>query len=75
MKEIEQHRRMSEYSNGTNPFLVNHLHFNGMTEYGNAIILGTSEEIPDLDPHKKKYLHNLASINLYLPDNTHPMTL
>ena len=53
MKEIEQHIRMSEYSNGTNPFLVNHLHFNGMTEYENAIILGTSEEIPDLDPHTK----------------------
>ena len=32
--------------------LVNNLNFDGMTKYGNDILLGMAAEIPDLDPNK-----------------------
>ena len=54
MKDIKQRIRMSEKSPSMTIPLVNHLNFDIMAKYGNSILLGTSEEIPDLDLYTKK---------------------
>ena len=43
--------------------LVNHLHFDGTTEYGNGILLGRAADILHLDIHTKIYPQELAAIN------------
>ena len=48
--------------------MVKHLHFDGMTEYGNGILLGQAADTPELYSHTKIYLHELATINRSLPD-------
>ena len=54
MKDIEQNSIMPEkYPDMITP-LVNHLDFDGMTKYGNGILLGRSAEIPDLDPYTRR---------------------
>ena len=68
MKEIEQLSRMSEkYPAMTTP-LVNHLHFDGMVEYGNTILLGQAVGISDLELYTKICLDKLAEKNRSLPD-------
>ena len=39
--------------------LVKHLNFDGMTKYGNDILLGRVAEIPNIDLYKKIYLYQL----------------
>ena len=55
--------------------LVNHLHFDGMTEYGNYIILRQAADIPHLDNHTKRYLQELAAITRPLPEQSEPIPL
>ena len=57
------------------PPLVNHLHFDGMTEYGNIIILGISEDIPDLDPHTRIYINEIATTTPYINDEAQHISL
>ena len=54
--EIEQRGIMSENSPAMTYPLVNHLHFDGMADYGNDILLGQAADIPHLDNHTKIYL-------------------
>ena len=53
MKDIKKFSGMSEKSPAMKTPLVNHLKFDGMTKYGNYILLGTAEEIPNLEPYTK----------------------
>ena len=55
--------------------LVNHLHFDGMTEYGNGILLGGSADIPHLDIYTKRYLQELSAITSSLPDQAQPVSM
>ena len=55
--------------------LVNHLHFDGMNEYRNDILLGKVADISELDPHKKIYLCKIAAITSSLPDQAQPISL
>ena len=55
--------------------LVNHLHFDGMTEYGNEIILGKAAGILHLDIHTKRYLQDLVEITRSLPDQAQTISL
>ena len=54
---------------------MNHLHFGGIIEFGNAIILIQVAEIPDLNLHTKGYPHKLAAITRSLPDKAQPISL
>ena len=38
---------MSKQSPAMNPPLIQHLEYNGMTDYRNQIILGTAQQIPE----------------------------
>ena len=75
MIEIEQCCRFSETSPVMVPPLVNHLHFDGMTEYGNIIILGIEADIPDLDPHTRRYINEIATTIHYIHDQAQPISL
>ena len=55
--------------------LVNHLHFDGMTDYGNDILIGQAADIPHLDNHTKRYLQELAAITRPLPEQSEPISL
>ena len=55
--------------------LVNNLNFDGMTKYGNNILLGATAEIADLDPYTKRYLHQLATMNFSLLNHPQPIYL
>ena len=55
--------------------IVNHLHFYGMKEFGNTILLGQASDIPDLNLHIKIYLQKLAEITRYLPNKAQPIYL
>ena len=39
--------------------LVNILKYNGITHYGDQLLLGTAPDIPSLDPGNNKYLKEL----------------
>ena len=56
MREIEQQIRMSEKSPDMTSSLVNHLHYDGTTDYGNNILMRKAADIPNLDNHTKIYL-------------------
>ena len=43
---------LEEYPAMTTP-IVNHILFDGMAEYDNAILLGQASDIPEMDPHTK----------------------
>ena len=51
--------------------LMNHFHFDGMTEYVNAILLGIAADIPQLDIHTKIYLQELSATHPSLPEKIH----
>ena len=36
--------------------LVNQLHYDDMTDYGNDILLGQAADIPHIDNHTKRYI-------------------
>ena len=74
MREIEQHSRISENLFVTSP-LVNHLHFVGMTQYVNNIILVQDEEIPNLNTHTKRYLQEIAPLTHSHSDQAQPIFL
>ena len=57
MRDIKQCSRMSEKLPSMTTPLVNHLNFGDITKYGNDVLLGRSEEIPDIDPYTRIYLH------------------
>ena len=53
MRETEQRSIvLEEYPAMTTP-IVNHILFDGMAEYDNAILLGQASDIPEMDPHTK----------------------
>ena len=55
--------------------LVKHLHFNDMTKYGKVILLGWAADIPDPEPHTKRYLQELVSITRSITDQLKPIYL
>ena len=57
MRYIKQFSRMSEKLPSMTTPLINHLNFGDITKYGNDVLLGRSEEIPDIDPYTRRYLH------------------
>ena len=75
MREIEQRIRMLENSLAITSPLVNQLHFDGMNDYGNNIILVQAADIPHLDNHTKIYLQELASLKRTLLDKYQPTPL
>ena len=57
------------------PHLVNHLHYDGITDYGNDILLGQAVDIPHLENNTKRLLQELAAITRSLPDQAQPISL
>ena len=55
--------------------LVNHLQLNGITNYGNKIILGQAADIPHLDIYTESYIQELANLTRSLPDKDQPISL
>ena len=55
--------------------LINHLLYNGMTDYGNNIDLGKASDIPHLDKYTKIFLQELSALTLSLPNQAHPIYL
>ena len=53
--------------------LVNKLNFDGMTEYGDYLLLGAAPEINDIDYHTKSCLHHLACITNSLTEHDKPI--
>ena len=68
MRDIEQRSRMSEKNLSMTTTLVKYLNFDGMTKYGNCILLGRVVGIYDIEPYTRRYLHQIASIKFSLPD-------
>ena len=54
---------------------MKHLHFNGMTDYGNKIIMGQAADILHMDSYTKSYLQEVAAPTRYLPDKYQPIYL
>ena len=75
MKETEQRIRISENSPAMTSPLVNQLHFDGINDYGNDIILGQATDIPHLDNHTKIYLWELATLTHTLPNEYQTISL
>ena len=75
MREIEQWSTMSEKSSVMTSPLVNHLHFNGMAEYGKNILLGKATYIMHIDIYTKRYFQEIAAITRSLPDKKQPIYL
>ena len=75
MKKTIQHRRMPIESTWMTPNLVYHLNFDGMTNYGNNLLLGPAAEIKHPDSHKKGYLNHLAPITHSIPDHAKPVPI
>ena len=57
------------------PPLVNHLHYDGMTDYGKDILLRQAAEIPHLDNHTKRHLQELSALTLLLPNQAQHIIL
>ena len=61
---------MSKQSPAMNPPLIQHLEYNGMEEYGDQVILGTSQQITKLESDTNNFLQKLASITVSLPNRS-----
>ena len=59
MEDIIRSNPMPEKTPATIPPLINKLNFNGMAEYGNKVLLGTTSDIDNTDLHTKSYLRHL----------------
>ena len=57
------------------PNLLYNLNFDGMTNYGNNLLLGPAAEIKYPDSHKKGYLHHQDPITHSLPDHAKPVPI
>ena len=68
MREIEQQSRIYLKYTAMKTPLANHLHFDGMTKYGNGILLRQAEDIPEIDPHTKIYLCKISTTTNSIPD-------
>ena len=66
---------MSEKSPHMTPPLVNHLLYDGMTDYGNNILLGQAADIPHLDNYTKIYLQGLVALTRSLPNQANLISL
>ena len=75
MREIEKYSRIYEKNPAMITPLVNHLHFDGMTQYGNDILLGIIADIPDLEPLTRSYINYISTTTPSLPDQDHPISL
>ena len=67
IKEIDHRSRMSENSPAMTSNIIQHLDYNGMTYYGDQIILGTAQQMPELEADKNSFLQKLAPIPGSLP--------
>ena len=54
---------------------MDHLHFNGMTDYGSEILLGQATDILHLEIFTKRYLQELAALTRLLYDKAQPIYL
>ena len=75
MREIEQRSRISEEKNSITSLLVNHLHFDGMNQYGNSILLGQAADTSHLEIHTKRYLQEIAPLTNSHPYQAPPISL
>ena len=75
MIEIEKRSRIPEKSPAMTPHLVNHLHYDGMIDYGNNILIGQASDIPHLDNHTKRYPQELSALTRSLPNQEQPIIL
>ena len=66
---------MSEQSPATNPPLIQHIEYNGTTDYGDQILLGTAQKIPELEADTNNPLQKLVSITGSLPEKLNPSHL
>ena len=73
MREIEQQSKIYLKYTAMKTPLANHLHFDGMTKYGNGILLRQAEDIPEIDPHTKIYLCKISTITRSLPEQVQPI--
>ena len=73
MKEIDHRSRMSEQSPAISPLLIKHLKYNGMTDYGDQILLSTTHKIPELESDTNNFLQKMVSINGSPPDKSEPL--
>ena len=75
MIEIEKQIIMSEKFPAMTYSLSNHLHFDGIIDYGNNILLGQAKDILHLDNYTKRYFQELDSLARFLPDQAQPISL
>ena len=57
------------------PPLIQHLEYNGITDYGDQIILGTAQKIPELEADTNNFLQKIVSITGSLPNKAYPLSL
>lgn len=74
LHEFNRRFRMSEPSPGMQPPLVNHLNYNGMTDYGDALLLGKAPELEGLDEYTTTYLSQLRAVDGHLPSPATPIS-
>ena len=75
MKETYHRIRMSEKSPAMTPPLIQHLEYNSMIDYGDQILLGTAQKIPELEADTNNFLPELVSITGSLPDKAEPLPI
>ena len=75
MKEIDHRSRMSEQSPAISPLLIKHLKYNGMTDYGDQILLSTTHKIPELESDTNNFHQNWSPSSALFPKNMNPSHL
>ena len=66
---------MLEQSPFTTPPLIQHQGYNGMIDYGDQILLGTAQKIPELEADTNNFLQELVSITGSLSEKYEPLSL
>eukprot|EP00957_Ditylum_brightwellii_P093160 7092939-Ditylum_brightwellii.AAC.1 len=61
MVEVAQRSRMSEESPPMTAPRVYDLQYNGITQYGDDLLLGTAPDRAEIDPYTQAYLDQLVS--------------
>lgn len=73
MTEIGGRSRMSERTPGMIPPLVNLLHYDGITEFGDELLRGRAPTVEGIDDHTQAYLDQLKSVSGLLPEPASPV--
>lgn len=73
IKEVGRGSRMSKDTHPMKEPLVKHLHYHGMTDYANDILLGTATPLFDPDDPVQKLLDQLEAVNGGPPSEAKPI--